>query len=77
MSLVVQFIGKLLDQFDLLFSKLIDVCDLSVELIFESCLRFGLSGSNTQPAFYILLYLVAVFRFRLKEWINEKRELGG
>jgi hypothetical protein len=73
MSLVVQFISKFLDQFDLLFGKLIDVCELAVELVFESCLRFGLSGSNAQPLGYVLLYLVAVTRFRLKEWVNQKR----
>jgi hypothetical protein len=75
------FVGKLarelFDRFDLLFGHVIDVCEFSVELIFESCLRFGLGGSNTHPLAYVLLYLLTVIRFSLKERTEKKRQLRG
>ena len=77
MSLVVQFVRELFNTLDLLVSQIIELCEFSVELIFESFLRSGFGGSNAHPFSFILLYLLAVIRFRLKEWINNKRELGG
>ena len=74
-AFVAKLVRELFDKFDLLIGQIVDVCELSLELIFDSCLRFGLGGSNAHPFTYVLLYLLAVSRFGLNQWIKKKREL--
>ena len=76
-SFITELVRELFDKFDLLVSQIIDVCEFAIELVFESCLRFGLSGSNTQPLGYVLLYILAVMRFSLKQWIDKERQSRG